>query len=59
MAAIGMSVPGASASDLGLGSQLSQQTTQETEEEKKKRLQQMQQQRLLGVTPGASTLIGG
>lgn len=60
MAAVGMSVPGAT--DLGLGSTLSQQTADETEEERKRRLLNQAQQRLVpGSTPatGASSLMSG
>lgn len=61
MAATGMSVPGAT--DLGLGSTLSQQVADETEEQRKKRLLAEAQQRLVpGATPpvtGASSLMSG
>lgn len=53
MAAIGMSVPGAT--DLGLGAQLGQQLGDETEEARRKRLLAAQQQRLL---PGTSAAVG-
>lgn len=48
MAGIGMSVPGAAASDLGLGGALGQQVADETDEQRKKRLAMMQQQQALG-----------
>lgn len=58
MAAIGMSVPGAT--DLGLGSTLGQQTLDETEEQRKRRLLAQAQQKLLpGATGGASSLMTG
>lgn len=61
MAAIGMSVPGAT--DLGLGSTLSRQVGDETDEQRKKRLLAQAQQRLVpGSTPsapGASSLMSG
>lgn len=60
MAAPGMSVPGAT--DLGLGSTLSQQVADETDEQRKKRLLAEAQQRILpGTTPmtGASSLMSG
>lgn len=61
MAAIGMSVPGAT--DLGLGSTLPQQVADETEEQRKKRLLAQAQQRLApGTSPpptGASSLMSG
>jgi hypothetical protein len=49
----GMSVPGAS--DLGLGSNLAEQTQAETEEERKKRLRAAAASKMSGV-PGASSL---
>lgn len=59
--AAGMSVPGAT--DLGLGSTLSQQVEAETDEQRRKRLLAQQQQRLLpNSSPpaiGASSLLGG
>lgn len=60
MAGIGMSVPGAT--DLGLGSSLSQQVSDETEEERKRRLLQQAQQKIApgSVSPvGASSLMTG
>lgn len=60
MAAIGMSVPGAT--DLGLGSTLGQQVADETDEQRKKRLLAQAQQRVLpGTAPatGASSLMSG
>jgi hypothetical protein len=61
MAGAGMSVPGAT--DLGLGSTLSQQVADETEEERKKRLLAQAQQRLAPgaqlPSVGASSLMGG
>lgn len=61
MAAPGMSVPGAT--DLGLGSTLSQQVQDETDEQRKKRLLAEAQQRLApGSSPpqnGASSLMSG
>jgi hypothetical protein len=53
-AGLGMSVPGAT--DLGLGSTLSQQVEGETDEQRRKRLLAQQQQRLL---PGSSPLTCG
>lgn len=61
MAATGMSVPGAT--DLGLGTTLSQQVADETEEQRRKRLLAQTQQRLVpGTSPpatGASSLMSG
>lgn len=62
MAATGMSVPGAT--DLGLGSTLSQQVGAETDEQRRRRLlAQAQQRGLPGAMPaapvGASSLMGG
>ncbi len=55
---IGMSLPGAT--DLGLGSTLSDQVAGETDEERRKRLLMQQQSRLLpGTTGGASSLMTG
>lgn len=55
--AAGMSVPGAT--DLGLGSTLSQQVGDETEEQRKKRLLQQAQQKILPGAVGASALMPG
>lgn len=60
MAAPGMSVPGAT--DLGLGSTLSQQVQDETDEQRRRRMLVEAQQRIApGTTPpnGASSLMGG
>lgn len=60
MAATGMSVPGAT--DLGLGSTLSQQVADETEEQRRKRLLAQAQQRIAPGTSmptGASSLMSG
>lgn len=61
MAAAGMAVPGAT--DIGLGSTLSQQVADETDEQRRKRLLAQAQQRLVpGASPqttGASSLMSG
>lgn len=56
---IGMAVPGAT--DLGLGSTLSQQVGAETDEQRRKRLLAQQQQQILPGTSsaGASALMTG
>jgi hypothetical protein len=50
-----MSVPGATASDMGLGMDLQDQVKTETDEERKKRMRQAMLARTTGV-PGASAL---
>lgn len=56
MANVGMSVPGAS-NLFGGSTGLQSQVADESEEERKKRLVLQAQQRLLGTTPGASSLM--
>ncbi len=51
-----MAMTGNAITDLGLGSQLSQQVAGESEDERKKRMEQMQQQQLLGASPAVSSL---
>lgn len=58
MANVGMSVPGAS-NLFGGSTGLQSQVADESEEERKKRLAMQAQQRLLGTTPGASSLMSG
>jgi hypothetical protein len=52
-----MSVPGATASDMGLGMDLQDQVKAETDEERKKRMRQAMLARTTGV-PGAGPLAG-
>lgn len=56
MANVSMSVPGAS-NLFGGSTGLQSQVTDESEEERKKRLALQAQQRLLGATPGSSSLM--